>query len=453
MTSVNRVITLMMGGLATAALSLGQMAISTHSGLVQLTVGSVFLNDKPLHKTVTNMVSMKPGEILRTGKDGNAEVLLTPGVFLRLGNDSSARLDTNSLSDTKVAILSGSSMVECDELLSDNAVSFTIGDHVVQLHKRGLFRLEADPPAVATIKGEALVTGGNLNEKVKKGKILQLAAADPKPQKFHQDKKDALVAFSKARSEDNVYATGVTSSSLFSAGYTGCTTSGWYLMRGVGMYSYLPCSGMFSNPYGFYMLGLNNGYMWDGPSYYIPPYAVYGYPYPYVGRPAGGGGGVPSGTTTGKQVNPAVANSLVNGSRQQNAAAIANYRNQVPVFGSTNGQNMQAVMASRNAAMQAAHSAASMPSMAGPSVGRGAAMGGNRGAGFGGFPRGGMAGGGYRGGAYNGGMRPAGAARGGGGAPMMRSSPAGGTMHGGSAMPSGAGRQGAPSVGGGGRGK
>lgn len=441
MTSVNRVITLMMGGLATAALSLGQLAISTHSGLVQLTVGSVFLNDKPLHKTVTNMVSMKPGEVLRTGKDGNAEVLLTPGVFLRLGNDSSVRLDANSLTDTKVAILAGSSMVECDEMLADNAVSFTIGGHTVQLQKRGLFRLEADPPAVATIKGEALVTDGNLSAKVKKGKILQLAAADPKPQKFHQDKDDALVAFSKARSEDSVYATGVTSNSLFSAGYTGCTTSGWYLMRGVGMYSYLPCSGIFSNPYGFYMLGLNNGYLWGGPSYYIPPYAVYGYPYPYVGRPSGGGGGVPSGTTNGgKQINPAVLNSLVNGSRQQNAAAIANYRNQVPVFGSTNGQNMQAIMASRNAALQQAHSAASsMPSMAGPSMGRAAAMGGNRGASFGGFHGGAPAGGGYRGG----GMRPSG-----GGVPMMHSAPAG--MAGGG-MSGGAARGGAAPVAGGGR--
>jgi hypothetical protein len=419
------------------------MAISTHSGLVQVTVGSVFLNDKPLHKTVTNMVSMKPGEVLRTGKDGNAEVLLTPGVFLRLGNDSSVRLDTNSLSDTKVAILSGSSMVECDELLSDNAVSFTVGDHIVQLQKRGLFRLEADPPAVATIKGQALVTGGNLNEKVKKGKILQLADASPKPQKFHQDKSDGLVAFSQARSEDSVYATGVTSSSLFSAGYTGCTTSGWYLMRGVGMYSYLPCSGMFSNPYGFYMLGLNNGYMWDGPSYYIPPYAVYGgYPYPYAGRPSGGGG-VPSGTTGGKQVNPAVANSLVNGSRQQNAAAIANYHNQVPVFGSTNGQNMQAIMAARNAALQQARGTAStMPSMAGPSMGRAAAMGGNRGAGFGGFHGGATAPGGYRGG----GMSPSGAMRsGGGGAPMMHSAPAG--------IPGGAARGGGAPVAGGGKGK
>lgn len=403
MMSPIRAIALIAGGLATAAFSLGQMAISTHSGLVQLTVGSVFLDDKPLHKTVTNMVEVKPGQILRTGKDGNAEVLLTPGVFLRLGNDSSVRMETNSLSNTKVAVLAGSSIVECDELLSDNAVSFTVGNHLVQLRKKGLFRLEADPPAVAAIKGEAVVADSVNSQVVKQGKLLQLDSADPKPVKFHQNKNDDLVAFSKARSEDSAYATGVTSSSLYSAGYTGCSNSSWYLMGGVGMYSYLPCSGMFSNPYGLYMLGLNNGYLWSGPSYYMPPYALYGaYPgyggYGYGGVPygAGGGGGV---AANGKQVNPAVLNSLVNGSRKQNAAAIANGQaNKVPVFGAApaQGRSMQSIM-SRNAALGRANSAASMRSLAGPSMGHSAAMGANRGAAFGGGGyRGG--GGGYRGG-------------------------------------------------------
>jgi hypothetical protein len=165
MLSPYRSTAILVGGLATAALCFAQLAHSTHSGLVQLTLGSVFLDDKPLQKTTTNMVEVKPGQILRTGKDGNAEVLLTPGVFLRLGKDSSIRMDANSLSNTKVALLSGTAMVECDELLSDNAVSFTVGKDIVQLRKKGLVRLEADPPAVATVKGEGFV-GGNVNLQV-----------------------------------------------------------------------------------------------------------------------------------------------------------------------------------------------------------------------------------------------------------------------------------------------
>jgi hypothetical protein len=376
MLSPIRVTTLIAGGLATAGLCFGQMAISTHSGLVQLTVGSVFLNDKPLHKTTTNMVEVKPGQVLRTGKDGNAEILLTPGVFMRLGNDTSVRMDANALSNTKVTVLSGSSMVECDELLSDNAISFTVGNHIVQLRKKGLFRLEADPPAVAAIKGEAFVAD-NINEPVKQGKLLQLDTDNPKPQKFHQNKDD-LVAFSKARSEDSVYATGVTSSSLYSSGYGGCTNSSWYLMGGVGMYSYLPCNGMFTNPYGLYMLGLNNGYLWGGPSYYVAPYAVYGVPYGVgrVGTVAGG-----------RTVNPAVLSSLVNGNGKNSTA--------VPVYG-VGAQNatVQSIL-SRNAALSHATSAASMHTIAGPALGHSAAMGVSRSAGYAGV---GSAGGGYRGG-------------------------------------------------------
>ena len=88
--------------------------------------------------------------------------------------------------------------------------------------------------------------------------------------------------------EDSAYATNVTASSLYSSGYN-CGASSWYLMRSVGMYSYLPCSGMFANPFGAYMLGMNYGYLWNGPNYYIPPMGMIGMP---VQGGGGGGGGV-----------------------------------------------------------------------------------------------------------------------------------------------------------------
>ncbi len=364
MLSPTRVTALIAGGLATAALCFAQMAISTHSGLVQLTVGSVFLDDKPLHKTTTNMIEVKPGQVLRTGKDGNAEILLTPGVFMRLGNDSSVRMDANSLSNTKVTVLSGSSIVECDELLSDNAVSFTVGKHLVQLRKKGLFRLEADPPAVAAIKGEAFVAD-NINEPVKQGKLLQLDSDDPKPQKFHENNDD-LVAFSKARSEDSVYATGVTSSSLYSSGYTGCTNSSWYPMGGVGMYSYVPCNGMIANPYGLYMLGLNNGYLWGGPYYYVPPYALYGAPY------AVGGVGTAAG---GRTINPVVLNSLVNGNGKTTTTT--------PVYGTPVQSTLVQSILTKNAALVSTpNSAAAMRALAGPALGHSAALGVTRSSGY-----------------------------------------------------------------------
>ena len=48
-----------------------------------------------------------------------------------------------------------------------------MGQQVVEFRKKGLFRLEANPPSVATIKGEAYV-GGNLNTTVRRGRELAL---------------------------------------------------------------------------------------------------------------------------------------------------------------------------------------------------------------------------------------------------------------------------------------
>jgi hypothetical protein len=336
-----RVFALLAGGLGATLCLPAQVAISTHSGLIQFTVGSVFVGDKTIHKTTTNLPDVKNGQVLRTGNDGNAEILLTPGVFLRLGNDASVRMDSNALSNTRLTLLSGVAMVECDELLEDNAVSFTVGQQVVEFRKKGLFRLEANPPSVAAIKGEAYV-GGNLNTTVKHGKELALNAAVPQTQKFHLNKKDDLYLFSQARAEDSAYATNVTASSLYSSGYN-CGASSWYLMRSVGMYSYLPCSGMFANPFGAYMLGMNYGYLWDGPNYYIPPMGMIGMPVQAGG--GSGGGGVVAGNLPKVPVTPAARpGGAVSGTAAPHAplpgmahpgstnAAVASRITSVPVF-------------------------------------------------------------------------------------------------------------------------
>ncbi len=59
--------------------------------------------------------NIKENEVFRT-TEGMAEVLLTPGVFLRLGENSSIRMISSKLTDTRVEVLNGSAMVECDDL-------------------------------------------------------------------------------------------------------------------------------------------------------------------------------------------------------------------------------------------------------------------------------------------------------------------------------------------------
>ncbi len=376
MLSPKRATALLAGGLATAALCLAQVAISTHSGLVQFTMGSVYLQDKPFHKTTTNLVEVKPNQVLRTDKDGYAEVLLTPGVFLRVANQSSIRMETNALTNTKVSLLTGSAMVECDELLVDNAVSFLLGNQLVEIRKKGLYRLEADPAAIGVIKGDAFVAG-NLNMEVKQGKLLQLASAVPQPEKFHIDKDDQLYAFTKARSEDSAYATGVSSASLYSSGYTGagCASSNWYFMNTVGMYSYLPCGGIINNPFGYSFLGLGSGYLWNGPMYYAAPYALYGgyYGNGYYGNNYYGGGGGGAVVNTGNRPGATTTGQTVATGRTPVSVPVYTVPGfHGPVAGVAGGRPPSL------ANSVSGSSVASMRSMAGPSVGHAVSVGGSR---------------------------------------------------------------------------
>jgi hypothetical protein len=254
--------------LLAAPVLFAQYTISLHSGSIQYSSGTVLIDDQPFQKTTTNAPVVKKGERLTTGADGIAEVLLTPGVFVRMVGSSSLRMDEVLLSDTRVAVLRGSLMVECAEMIKDNGVLFTLAGQSVEIRKPGLFRLEADPPSVSVVHGEVFVTGG-LNATVTSGKRLALDSAVASLQKSALSKDD-LYQFSEARSADSAYASNVASNSLFSSGST-CMGSTWYWMSAVGMYSYIPC-GNYMSPFGYPFFGMNNGYLYDGvPYYYAPP--------------------------------------------------------------------------------------------------------------------------------------------------------------------------------------
>ena len=95
--------------------------ISSHSGVVQYVEGRAFLGDKPIEPKFGKFPDIKENQEFRT-EDGRAEILLTPGVFLRLGENSSIRMLSTRLTDTRVEVLSGSAMIESNEIPKDNAI-------------------------------------------------------------------------------------------------------------------------------------------------------------------------------------------------------------------------------------------------------------------------------------------------------------------------------------------
>ncbi len=140
--------------------ALAQSVISAHSGLVQFSDGSVFLDDQRLEQKAGKFDQMNNGSELRTGVDGRAEVLLTPATFLRVGANSAVRMLSNKLEDTRVELLRGSAVLDqSPDTLADTSVTIVYNLDQVQIKKPGHYRFDSEPPQVKVESGEAEVTG------------------------------------------------------------------------------------------------------------------------------------------------------------------------------------------------------------------------------------------------------------------------------------------------------
>src|SRR5262245_52912637 len=83
-----------------------QQAISARSGMIHYVEGDVAIDGTAIHPKFAEFPEVKNNEVLST-QEGRVEVLLTPGVFLRLAENSSVRMVSNSLTDTRIAVVSG----------------------------------------------------------------------------------------------------------------------------------------------------------------------------------------------------------------------------------------------------------------------------------------------------------------------------------------------------------
>jgi hypothetical protein len=178
---------------------------------------------------------------------GRAEILLTPGVFLRLDKNTSFQMISNKLTDTQVEILSGSALVEADEILRDNRIAVKVGDSETVLLKTGLYHFNADAGQVRTFAGKAQVSDASSSTELKGGRTL-LVGSSLTPDRFNKNKsKDELYAWSEQRSNQletaNISVARRTSANSFS-------NSMWAWDPWLSTYTFLPHSGYAYNPYG-----------------------------------------------------------------------------------------------------------------------------------------------------------------------------------------------------------
>jgi len=152
---------LALGVLALAAASIAALAqsavISARSGLIHYVEGQVYLGSQLVETKFGVFPEVKENQQLKT-EEGRAEVLLTPGIFLRIGENSSFRMITNRLIDTRLEFLSGSAIVEAEDIGKDNSVTVVYGDAAVHPLKKGLYRFDASLGELRVYDGLAEVT-------------------------------------------------------------------------------------------------------------------------------------------------------------------------------------------------------------------------------------------------------------------------------------------------------
>jgi hypothetical protein len=266
----------------------GQQVISAHSGVIHFVEGTVTLDGQPVTPKFAEFPDVKNGQTL-AAEDGRAEVLLTPGVILRLAENSSFKMVSNSRSDTRLQVLSGSAIVEVGELLASNAITVMYNDAHIELVKKGLYRIDSDPSKLRVYDGEARVTAASQTLVARKGREVLLGAVLDM-NGFDVKDTDAFMRWASRRSEYLAQANVSSARSASGLGYSGSSYGSGYgygsgmLGAGGGMWAFNPFYGMFTYmPYGNNMYYSPFGYPFYSPSnvgYYVPTTGFSGSAFP-----------------------------------------------------------------------------------------------------------------------------------------------------------------------------
>ena len=249
-----------------------QSVISAHSGVIHYVEGRVLLGDTPVELKFAQFPDLKENQELRT-EEGRAEILLTPGAFLRIGENSAIRMVSNHLTDTRVEVLSGSALLECTEILKDNALTLVYRGNTMLVEKAGLYRVDSDPPRFRVYEGQAIVRSESGQLTLKAGKETPLDGVLTAG-KFDNKTGDDLYRWSSRRSGYVAAANVSAARSIYNSG-SAYTTSGWQFNPWFGMYTFVPFGGMLYSPFGYSFWNPYSAY-WFAPGYYYGPGGYYG---------------------------------------------------------------------------------------------------------------------------------------------------------------------------------
>jgi hypothetical protein len=278
-----------------------QYVVSVKAGLVNHVQGTV---------NIAEMDMARPGDPVRTGSNGYAEILLTPGSFLRIGENSSVILDEVDLERVSLHVQQGNAEIEVVDIDKDYPIQVTTGNLTTNIVATGIYKF-AD--------GVATVLSGKLRSPDSKftwEKGWQISFNDSyRARKTGKIRVTSLDLYSQNRSQLIASANATMAPQLFGSN---SSDPYWVLAPHVGFYTYIPWKN-YRSPYGYLYYGagrrvvVNNGSNSTSPSNdsggrpgYTPP-ANNGNSNNDNG--GGGGGGAPAitvSTPAGERTAPSV---------------------------------------------------------------------------------------------------------------------------------------------------
>lgn len=230
--------------------------VSAEAGWVNVVEGDVaFKRGSADWDMVITGDELQTGDVVRTGSDGRAELLLNPGSYLRLSNASEAVFTNTSLDDLAINLVRGSAIVEVSSVGGWEGAFLTMKTPKgkFSIVRGGVYRFNVDETGRSEIlvrKGR-LVIEGDAPVTVKDGKRIVLNGDSPLIASFDKKAEDEFDLWSRTRAEILVAANRKLSRRALSRAALGFNSGSLWLFDPFRRcYTFLPGFWGYRSPYG-----------------------------------------------------------------------------------------------------------------------------------------------------------------------------------------------------------
>lgn len=226
-----------------------QYVVSAKAGIVNIAEGDVSYERGGKVDMLIASDVLRPGDVVRTGRNGRAEILLNPGSYLRLSTNSEFSFSDTTIHMLELKLLKGSAIIEASVI--EEAITVITPQGKFPLVNGGLYRFNVGANGsseIITRKGKAEV-GGVM---IKEGKKAMITVGAPVITSFNKKSEDDFDIWSRDRAKIIVAANNKLSNRALRRN-TSLSMSGnaWIFNPFWGTYTYLPGYWGIYSPYGY----------------------------------------------------------------------------------------------------------------------------------------------------------------------------------------------------------